>query len=133
MIPSLVSEPINATIGTASCTIGNVGKIHVQTDSSKSVLSWDPVPGANGYMIYQVDADGKYTPFQKVTEASYTLFLSAGAVKYDSFAVKALCGDGVESVDYSHASRVQTGPVMVTVLIIIAGFLAALIMRRRTL
>ena len=130
-IQNLVSDPITATIGVASCTISNVGPIQITSDNSKSVMRWDPVAGAIAYNIYKVDADGKYTLFEKVTTPTYTLFLSQGAVKYENFAIKALCGDGTESKDYSNASRVQTGPGLVAFLVVISGFLGVLLMRRR--
>jgi len=130
-ISGLVSDPITATIGVAGCTISNVGPITITSDNSKSVMHWDAVAGADGYNIYKVDADGKYTLFQKVTTPTYTIFLSQGAVKYENFAIKALCSDGSESKDYSNASRVQTGPGMVALIVIISGVLGVILMRRR--
>ncbi len=130
-IEGLVSEPITATIGIKTCTISNVGKIAVSTDSSKSTLTWDAVEGAQGYNVYKIDDDGKYVLVQKVMEPKYTVFLSKGAVEYGNFAVKALCGDSVESTDYSAVSKVQTGPVAVAFIVVISGILAALILRKR--
>lgn len=131
-IAGLVSENISATIGTVSCTISNVGNISVKTDSSKSVLTWDAVPTATAYNVYKIDANGKYNLLQKVTTPSYTIFLSQGAVSYDNFAVKALCGDGTESKDYSQASKVQTGPGAIAFVVILSGLIAAFILRRKS-
>lgn len=130
LISDLVSEPITATIGVASCTVSNVGKIHISTDSSKSILTWDAVPGATAYNVYRI-VDGKYNLVQKVDTPSYTLFLSRGAVTYNDFAVKALCGDNTESKDYSQASKVQTGPGAIAFIVIISGILAGVALHKR--
>lgn len=130
-IDGLVSEPITATIGAKTCTIGNVWDIKISTDSSKSVLTWASIDGAVGYNVYKIDTDGKYILVQKVTEPKYTVFLSKWTVEYEDFAVKALCGESTESLDYSKASQVQTGPVAVAFVVIISGILAGLILRKR--
>lgn len=101
LISGLVSDPVTATVGVMGCTISNVGKISVHTDASKSVLSWPSVDQAKSYNIYKVDADGKYTLFQSTPNTTYTIFLSKGSVVHENFAVKAVCGDGTESKDYS--------------------------------
>lgn len=130
-ITGLISEKIPATIGVPTCTISNVGKITVKTDSSKSVLSWDAIPSATAYNVYKIDANGKYNLVQKVTSPTYTVFLSQGNVSYDNFAVKALCGD-TESKDYSQASKVQTGPGAIAFVVILSGIIAAVILRRKS-
>ncbi len=76
LIAGLVSEPIVATIGKDSCTIGNVGGLMVTTDTSKSILSWTALTGAVSYNLYKVSPAGDYTLFQNTKEANYTLFLS---------------------------------------------------------
>lgn len=133
LIAGLVSDPVTATVGVKGCTISNVGEISVKTDSSKSILSWSGVAGAASYNIYKVDADGKYTLFQSTPNTSYTIFLSQGALVHENFAIKAVCGDGTESADYSRASRVQTGPGMIAFIVVISGFLAMLVLRRRSI
>lgn len=133
LIPGLVSDPVTATVGVQGCTISNVGAISVRTDASKSVLSWSGVENVSSYNIYKVDADGKYTLFQSTKDTSYTIFLSKGAIVHENFAIKAVCGDGTESADYSGTSRVQTGPGMIAFLVVISGLLAVMILRRRSL
>lgn len=132
LIEDLKSEPLMATIGVPSCTISNVGKITIKTDTSKSVLTWDAVKDANKYNVYKIGSDGKYNLITSVTEPSYTLFLSQGAITYDDFAIKAVCADGTESSDYSGASKVQTGPGLIAFIVIISGIVSAMILRRRT-
>jgi len=131
LIENLKSEPIMATIGALGCTVSNVGKISVKTDTSKSVLTWEAVTGANGYNVYKIDAEGKYNLVTHVKDPSYTLYLSQGAITYDNFGVKATCGENTESQDFSGASKVQTGPGMVALVVIISGFVAAMVLRRR--
>lgn len=120
-----------ATIGIATCTVSNVGKINISTDTSKSVLTWESVPGATGYNVYKIGSDGKYNLVTKTKDPSYTLFLSQGAITYNDFAVKATCGNNTESGDYSQASKVQTGPGLVAFAVILSGIIAFLALRRR--
>jgi hypothetical protein len=129
----LVSEPIVATAGKDSCTIGNIAGLTVVTDESKSIISWSALTGAISYNLYRVSAAGDYSIFQNTKEANYTLYLSSGAVAYENFAVKALCDNSTESKEYSSMSRVQSGPGMVAVIVIISAIFGALLMRRRSI
>lgn len=131
LISGFVSEPIVATIGKDSCTIGNVGALAVTTDTTKSIISWDALPGAVSYNLYTVSAAGDYTLFQNIMSPTYTLFLSKGDVVYNNFVVKALCDTKTESKEYSSMSRVQSGPRMLAFVVIIAAIAGAILMRRR--
>jgi hypothetical protein len=110
-----------------------VGNIRIETLKDKSVLSWDALSGAVSYNLYKMDTNNSPVLFQNTKETSYTLFLAKGDVVFEDFAVKALCDDTTESADFSKASKVQTGPGMTALLVIISGILGALILRRRTL
>lgn len=131
LISWFVSESIVATLGKDSCTIGNVEWLQVQTDVSKSVISWSPITEAVSYNLYRVSPTGDYTLFQNTKQPTYTLFLSKWAIVYENFAVKALCDESTESKEYSSMSRVQTGPRMIAILVIIAAIAWAFLMRRR--
>jgi hypothetical protein len=133
LIAGVISEPIVATIGKDSCTIGNVSGLTVATDRSKSIISWTALTGALSYNLYKVSAAGDYSIFQNTKESTYTLYLSSGAVTYENFAVKALCDDSTESKEYSSMSRVQSGPGMVAIIVIISAIFGALLMRRRSI
>lgn len=130
-IKDLTSELIKATIGKEACTISNVGPVSVETNQTKSVLTWEPVKGAAGYHLYKITADGEYTLVQKTVDPSHVIYLSKGSVKYDDFAVKAVCADGTESKDYSKTTKVQTGPGAIAFIVILSAFLAFFILRRR--
>lgn len=131
MIDALSSEPLNVTVGKDSCIIGNVGTVNVETLSDKSILSWEPVDNAVSYNIYKVAASGDQTLFQNVRDTKYVLFLSAWAIVYEDFAVKALCDSTTESATPALASRVQTGPASLAILVIVSGILGAFFLRRR--
>ncbi len=133
LIAALVSEPIVATVGKDSCTIGNVSGLTVATDTSKSVISWAALSGAISYNLYRVSAAGDYSIFQNTKDPTYTLYLSSGAVTYENFVVKALCDTSTESKEYSSMSRVQSGPGMVAIIVIISAIFGALLMRRRSI
>lgn len=120
-----------ATVGKDSCTIGNVEGLKVDTDTSKSIISWLSITGAVSYNLYKISPAGDYTLFQNTKEPSYTLFLSKGATVYENFAVKALCDETTESKEYSTMSGVQTGPGMMAIIVIISAILGAFLMRRR--
>lgn len=126
-----MSEPIVATIGTDSCTIGNISDLTVDTTSTKSIISWASLTGATSYNLYKVSAAGDYTLFQNTKDTQYTLFLASGAVTYDNFVVKALCDNKTESKEYSKITKVQSGPGMIAIIVIISAILGAILMRRR--
>lgn len=48
----------------------------MNTDSTKSLISWNALTGAVSYNIYKVSAAGDYTLFQNTKEPNYTLYLS---------------------------------------------------------
>ncbi len=131
LIKDLTSEIIKATIGKEACTISNVGPVSVETNQTKSVLTWEAVKGAAGYHLYKVNTDGEYTLVQKTVDPSHVIYLSKGSVKYNDFAVKAVCADGTESKDYSKTTKVQTGPGAIAFIVILSAFLAFFILRRR--
>jgi hypothetical protein len=56
LISGIVSEPIIATLGTDSCTIGNIGDLAVDTTDTKSVISWGSLTGAVSYNLYKISA-----------------------------------------------------------------------------
>lgn len=120
-------------MGKDSCTIGNIAGLTVATDASKSVISWTALTGATSYNLYKVSAAGDYSIFQNTKEANYTLYLSPGTVTYENFVIKALCDDSTESKEYSSMSRVQSGPGMVAIIVIISAIFGALLMRRRSI
>jgi hypothetical protein len=133
LIPLFVSEPIVATIGKDAVAVANVGAITVQSGSGKSIMSWAPVSCAVSYNVYKVTAAGDHTLVQNTKEPTYTVFLNTGTTSMDDFAVKAICADGALSADFTQVAKVQTGPGATAVLIIIAGILGAVILRRKSL
>jgi hypothetical protein len=133
LIPLLVSEPIVATIGKDAVAVANVGEITVQSTAGKSIMSWSPVACAVSYNVYKVTAAGDHTLVQNTKEPTYTVHFDTGSTAMSDFAVKAICADGVESADFTQVAKVQTGPGATAVLIIIAGILGAVILRKKSL
>jgi hypothetical protein len=80
-----------------------------------------------------MNASGEPTLFQNTKETQYTIFLASGSVVVEDFGIKALCDEKTESADFSKASKVQTGPGLTAVLVVISGILGALILRRRSI
>jgi hypothetical protein len=133
LIPLLVSDPIVSTLGQDASTVANVSDIVVKSEAGKSVLSWTPVTCALSYNVYKISAAGDYALVQNVKEPSYTVFFQTGSSLSEDFAIKALCAGGIESADFTQVAKVQTGPGATAVLIIIAGILGAVILRKKTL
>lgn len=131
LIPDFASEALSATAGKDGCTIGNISAVKVATGANTTILSWEALTGALSYNVYRVTAANDYELVKNVTENSYTLYLSSGALAYQDFAVKALCDDKTESSTPAIASRVQTGPGLLTALVIISSLLGILFVRRR--
>lgn len=114
------------------CSIANISGLKVTKGEDQSVLSWDAIPEALSYNVYKKDATGSYVLVENVKVTSYTVNLAKDAVKYEDFAVKAVCSDAVtESADYTEATRVQTGPAQVIALLSLALGIGFFITRRR--
>ena len=128
-----VSEPIVATIGKDAVAVANVGAITVTSEPGKSIMSWTPVACAVSYNVYKVTAAGDYALVQNTKEPTYTLYLDTGSTSMGDFAVKAICADGALSADFTQVAKVQTGPGATAILIIIAGILGAVILRKKSL
>lgn len=131
LIPDFASEALSATAGKDGCTIGNISAVKVATGANTTILSWEALTGALSYNVYRVTPTNDYELVKNVTENSYTLYLSSGALAYQDFAVKALCDEKTESNTPAIASRVQTGPGLLSILVIISSLLGILFVRRR--
>lgn len=115
-----------------TCSIANVSGLKVAKSEDQSVLSWDSIPEALSYNVYKKDASGAYVLVENVKVTSYTVHLAKDAVKYEDFAVKAVCSDAAtESADYAEATKVQTGPAQVIALLSLALGIGFFITRRR--
>ncbi len=114
------------------CSIANVSGLKVATTEDQSVLSWDSIPEALSYNVYKKDTSGSYGLIENVKVTSYTIHLAKDSVKFEDFAVKAVCSDAVtESADYAEATKVQTGPAQVIALLSLALGIGFFITRRR--
>jgi hypothetical protein len=133
LAPDLSSEAISTMIGRGSCSIGNIGTVKSTTGDDKTVLSWDTLSGALSYNVYRLSAAKDYELVENVKSNSYTLYLSSGSLVYQDFAVKALCDDKTESSVPATASRVQTGPGFIAILVVLSGLLGIFLLRRKAL
>jgi hypothetical protein len=130
-VANLTSDPIAAAVGKSTCTIGNIGAVRVNTSANSTVLSWDILSGATSYNIYRMTAAKDFELVKNVTENSYTLYLASGSVVYEDFAVRGVCDDTTESSVPAIASRVQTGPGFLAVLVALSALLSIFFVRRR--
>lgn len=127
-IPDTNSEVIDVDLSLASagkCMINNVGGVKVVTDKDVSTLAWDDIAEAARYNVYKKNASGEFVFIESVPTNSYVIHIASGAVKYDDFAIKAVCSDSTESAKYSPSTTVQTGPgqmLMLAGLALLVGF-----------
>ena len=134
IINGFVSDPVSLTVGAQwACSIGNVSSVKAVPLSDKTVLSWDALPGAMSYNVYRISASKDLELVENVKQNSYTIHLAPGAATYVDFAVKALCDDKTESATPAMASRVQTGPNVIAVMVLIAALWSVLLLRRKML
>lgn len=131
LAPDLSSEALSASVGRWSCSIGNIWTIKTMTSADKTILSWDALTGALSYNVYRLSAAKDYELVENVKSNSYTLYLSSGSLVYQDFAVKALCDDKTESSVPATASRVQTGPWFIAILVALSALLSIFFIRRR--
>lgn len=133
LIAGLMSDPLVASIAIPSCSIWNVGNISVSNEAGKSILTWNALTGAKSYNIYRVTPAWDNELIQNVTETKYVIYQAKWDIKYDDFVIKALCDTNIEANDMSRASRVQTGPGMVAILIIISAIMWVALLRNKSL
>lgn len=132
LISSLVSDPVSITVGkVGACSIWNVSSVKAVTLDDKTVLSWDSLPGAVSYNVYRISASKDLELVQNVKENSYTIQLAPGAVTYADFAVKALCDEKTESTVPATASKVQTWPNALALIVIVAALGSVVLLRRK--
>jgi hypothetical protein len=131
VIASVESDMLEANISTIACTIGNVAGLSVIPEGNKSILKWESLTGAISYNVYKKNADGTMLLVENVKTPMYTIYLAPGAVTYNDFWVRALCGDGkTESPDVALATKVQTGPGLIIFLVLFSGLVALFITKR---
>ena len=131
LISNFSSESVALMAWVAGCTIANVSEVKVDTTKDKSILSWLSVTGAISYNIYKFTAAGDPEFLQNTKEAQYVLFLASWSVVHEDFGIKALCDEKTESADITKVSKVQTGPWMLGILIVISSIIGVAILRRR--
>lgn len=133
IIQNLIPEIVKVATGDAACMIGAVGDITVVNEAGKSILTWKTLTGAQSYNIYRITSAGDEEFVKNVTEAKYVIYQSWNTPEYNDFTVKALCQDKKESADASKVSRVQTGPEIITLLLIISSIVGVFILRKKAL
>ncbi len=128
------SIEVDMTLGSAQrCMISNVSGMKVSTAKDASTLSWTSIPEAIAYNVYKKDATGQLVFIEAVKANNYVVNLAAGPVKYDDFAVKAVCADASESKDFSPTTRVKTGPAQIFLMLALSLGLGFIFIRRKKL
>lgn len=116
------------------CMISNVSWLKTTKNGDVVELSWDSITEATSYNVYKKDKDWNFVLIENVKANKYTINISWDKVKYDEFTIKAVCGDGdnvQESADYSQATKVQTWPAQIALLLWISLTVWYLFIRRR--
>ncbi|EKE29251.1 MAG: hypothetical protein ACD_2C00200G0002 [uncultured bacterium (gcode 4)] len=116
------------------CMISNVGWLKAIKNWEVVDLTWDTLPEASSYNVYKKWTDWTFTLIENVPLNKYTLNISWDKVKFEDFAIKAVCWDWEsksESQDYSNATKVQTWPAQIMLLLWISLAIWFFFVRRR--
>ncbi len=115
-----VAMTLNAA-GPQACVVGDVGGIKVVSEKWVSIISWKSVENSKGYKIYKKSWSGELEFVVDTKEPMYKIYIASGAIKYDDFAIKAICSDGKTlSPNVGMATKVQTGPGLMAAMLLIA-------------
>jgi len=83
---------------------------------TKSILSWDPVEGADSYNIYKKSDDSELELVTNVKTTTFEIVMWNQEVTYDYFAVKAVSKTNSWEIyewSLSDATKVKTGPELI--------------------
>ena len=115
-----VAMTLNAA-GPQACIVGDVGGIKVISEKWVSIISWKSVENSKGYKVYKKSGSGELEFVADTKDPMYKIYIASGAIKYEDFAIKALCSDGKTlSPNIGMATKVQTGPGLMTAMLLIA-------------
>ncbi len=90
---------------------------------TKSILTWNPVANVESYNIYKKVSGNQIELVENVTEPRFEIDITGDAVRYDLFAIKAVARAETGEIiqwDLSAMTRVQTGPELYIILMILA-------------
>lgn len=137
-ITGLISDPVEVDFLSATttnrCMIAKVSGVRVIPGNDSSKLVWDSLMDATSYNVYKKAKDGTWNLIENVKTNEYPIYLDPKTVSYDDFSIKAVCGNGDaqgESTDYSDTTRVQTGPIHVAAMMLIALTVGYFVSRRK--
>ena len=115
-----VAMTLNAA-GSQACIVGDVGGIKVISEKWVSIISWKSVENSKGYKVYKKSGSGELEFVADTKDPMYKIYIASGAIKYEDFAIKALCSDGKTlSPNIGMATKVQTGPGLMAAMLLIA-------------
>lgn len=115
-----VAMTLNAA-GPQACIVGDVGGIKVISEKWVSIISWKSVENSKGYKVYKKSGSGELEFVADTKDPMYKIYIASGAIKYEDFAIKALCSDGKTlSPNIGMATKVQTGPGLMAAMLLIA-------------
>ena len=115
-------EPIVQEVSTCSKITG----IKVTKLKTKNILSWNSVDKANSYKVYRKNNDD-YDLIETVTDPRVIIHITWDNIKYDDFAIKAVCVDTewntIESEEYSEMTKIQTWPTEIFLILLLSFIL----------
>lgn len=119
----IASEEVHDTAGgekyhSAACTISNVKNVRIIVRGNQRVLTWDPVPGITTYNVYSGTTQGLFNMPTRQVHENFFLIPEGQNVKQYYFAVKGICDNGQESIDFSNILKVQVGPASILVILL---------------
>ncbi len=89
--------------------------------ANQNELIWETIPEATSYNVYKRDKDGNFQLIENVKTNKYIVNIIWNELKYEDFAVKWVYWDSAaESPDFSNVTKIQTWPMQIMLLLIIA-------------
>lgn len=117
-----------------NCTISNIGWLKAKKNWDVMELTWNSLPEVTWYNVYKKSKDG-FTLIENVKINKYTINISWDKIKYEEFAVKATCWNwenASESKDFSNATKVQTWPAQIAIIVGLSMIISFFVLRRRS-
>lgn len=134
----IASDEITATPGgetyhpSANCTPYDVQNVKIVIRGNQRILTWDNIPNIDAYRVYAGTKQGIFNlPTQQVRENYYMLpYLSDQFPSY-YFAVKAVCADGRESINYSNVMKTGTNTIVIAGISLIVLLIVHRLLRKK--
>nr|MDD3720717.1 hypothetical protein [Candidatus Gracilibacteria bacterium] len=131
------TEQVTATIDNQVKKIYKITNLELTKLKTKSILSWDKISEADSYNIYKQLDGNKLELVDNIKEPRYEVNIVGDKITYDYFVVEPIVktesGETIKG-ELSEATKIQTGPKEILLLLILSmilGFVIMILKRRK--